>query len=320
MTTGMPDICARALAALAAARGEARIDPDASFAALAPVVARIPASVRAVTLAARFADRAMRAHGAFWFPQRETLLGCIGFPHALVAIDPHALAETTDLAQLDAREADLARALKDVPREGRALSVDDYARAFDPAFVQVLLLDEARVRSALAMPPAQAAGLLRDALRTSVEPMTADTLVDAWCAPLGQGEVRARERFVRLFGEVAGTAPAEEGFWADVVARLSARGDGAPRVLGLFAQDSARAVVESPHPRLYRVQLAVPLADGRPRDADGLVVRALELRAQLAKLARDANASQALAMRRATANELGDEGAAQKVGAALRRS
>jgi hypothetical protein len=319
-----PEIAERALAALAVLLRDARVPDDATFAQLAPVLSRIPPAARTVTLAARFAQRAMQTHGAFSFPQRETPLGCLGFPRALVAIDPYALAESalaSDVAQLDAREAELARAFADTPREGPALGVADYARAFDPAFVQFVLLDRARVERALTLPAAQAGGLLRDAVRASLDPTTADALIDAWCAPLERDEPRARERFVRLFAATAHGAPAEEGFWADVAFRGST-GSSGPRVLGVFLIEGTAAVVPGPMPRLYTVDAA------RARELDAstaaprgdIVDTARAIRAEVAQLARQAHAGIALAFRRATANELADDGGALKVSEALQRS
>ncbi len=285
MMPEMPEIFSRALAhieVVARDRGVAFDAATTPFAALTPLTAHVPRGPFVISLAALWSERAMKEHGAFWFPQREAPLGAaLGLPDALLALAPVELAqsalEKNNLADLDDRARELRESLARARDEGATaaavrgeqLSAEDYRALFDPAFVHFLAVDEARVAAALAMTTAQARTNLGDAIASAVsDPVKREALEGLWLRPLARlddarpladhapREPRAIEAFVRLFAAHAGTGAADESFWADVVLRRASPSEVAPglvpggdaataesRLLGVFRTEAARALV-----------------------------------------------------------------------------
>lgn len=350
----MPPIFARAMAHLAGVARDQKIafDVDTTpFAALAPLVTHVPRAPLVLSLAALWAARASKEHGAFWFPQREAPLGAaLGLPDALVALAPVELAQAAldknRLAELDDRARELRESLSRARDDdataaavrGEKLGVEDYRALFDPAFVQFLAVDEARVTAALALRVADARALLADAIVSAVsDPVKREALEGLWLRSLvrldagasvaeqARREPRAIEAFVRLFAARASTGAADESFWADVVLTAASSVDHAPgpRLLGVFRPEGARALVPSlgGRARAYLVdardlqaRLAPPVGARPTALSDDLREIAERRLDELSRL-RDKGA---LAFRRLTEAELPHEALAPAVSEALR--
>jgi hypothetical protein len=128
----------------------------------------------ALGLAGVFADRLISGDQAFWFPHREAPEGgMIGFPEAVLMLSPfQAVVEALTrgkLEGLDAVAADLRRALAQArfAPSGAApvrLRPEDYARLFDPGFLQFVVVDGRRAKELWAAKPSVLAADLRSAL------------------------------------------------------------------------------------------------------------------------------------------------------------
>ncbi len=315
-----------------------------------------------LAFAALLGRRLCERHGAFWFPERELPAGALGFPRAIIAVDPVALVDDAvaagALGALDDRARELAEALAragDAPA-GAALGPADYIELFDPGFVQFLIVDDARAAAALALPAGRAADALDEALASSaLAPDVREALERGWLSPLRALEAstplaaalstspstaappvgstmgstmgsttRAVERFARLAAAVAAGAPAEEGFFADVVVRLLPPPPPGPRLLGLFPLDAARPLVPGAAPaRLFLVDadvrsLLVSRAPPGKADARGDLLALAQARLdELRALVAGAGAGASLAFRRLTSSEAAAEDATAAVARAL---
>lgn len=125
-------------------------------------------------LAGALAERLVESDHAFWFPHREAPEGAmLGFPEALLMLSPlqavlDALARSK-LESLDAVTADVRRALGEArfaPVAGGPVRLrpEDYARLFDPGFLQFMVVDARRARELWAAKPAAVSADVRSAL------------------------------------------------------------------------------------------------------------------------------------------------------------
>jgi hypothetical protein len=139
----------------------------------------------ALGLAGVFADRLIESDQAFWFPHREAPEGgMIGFPEAVLMLSPfQAVAEALargKLERLDEVTADIRRSLAQArfAPTGAApvrLRPEDYARLFDPGFLQFMLLDPRRTKELWdAKPPVLSADLRAALARVSAQRMSAE--------------------------------------------------------------------------------------------------------------------------------------------------
>jgi hypothetical protein len=141
----------------------------------------------ALGLAGAFADRLIASDHAFWFPHREAPEGgMLGFPEAVLMLSPfQAVVEALSrgkLERLDEVTADIRRAIAQArfaPASGGTplrLRPEDYARLFDPGFLQFVRVDPRRLRELWdAKPPALAADLRAALARVSAQRMSAES-------------------------------------------------------------------------------------------------------------------------------------------------
>ncbi len=178
---------------------------------------------------------------AFWFPSRETPEGAaLGFPEALIMLSPFG-------AVVDALRRASLISLDDIVKDirvslGKAkfgvagpnpvrMTPQDYARLFDPSFVQLASLDGAKLQQTLDSTPSRLSIDLRDAvsranrLPPEVKQQVEQQLVtglqrlDA-TVPL-KAQVRKSPRIAELmallFAGKTSTGCAPQEFWSDVV-------------------------------------------------------------------------------------------------------
>jgi hypothetical protein len=202
----------------------------------------------ALGLATLLADRLISAHGAFWFPNRESPEGAmLGFPEALIVLSPYAAVADalshSNLGQLEATQGQIRQAIgqaKFAPRAASAapvrLNAGDYARLFDAGFVQLVLLDLEKTKTAWDSPPERLIHDLKDALGRLGEELPAQAraqLESQLVGSLGRlvpgkpvrsqsdGAARLLELLGHLFGAVDGSGSAPEEFWSEVVIPLA---------------------------------------------------------------------------------------------------
>jgi len=139
----------------------------------------------ALGLAGALADRLVASDQAFWFPHREAPEGgMIGFPDAVLMLSPfQAVVEALSrgkLERLDEVAADIRRALAQArfaPAGGAAVRLrpEDYARLFDPGFLQFMLLDGRKTKELWEAKPAALSADLRTGLtRVGAQRMSAE--------------------------------------------------------------------------------------------------------------------------------------------------
>jgi len=169
----------------------------------------------ALGLAGVLADRLIDSDQAFWFPHRETPEGgMLGFPEAVLMLSPfQAVVEALTrgkLERLDEVTADIRRALAQArfaPTGGAPVRLrpEDYARLFDPGFLQFMLLDPRRTKELWEGKPSVLAADLRAALgRVSAQRMSAEAKTQFEQQIAGS---LARLDPARSFGDQAGQAP-----------------------------------------------------------------------------------------------------------------
>ena len=128
----------------------------------------------ALGLAGALADRLIASEHAFWFPHREAPEGgMLGFPEALLMLSPlqavlDALARSK-LETLDDVTADVRRAMGEArfaPVAGGPVRLhpEDYARLFDPGFLQFMVVDARRAKELWAAKPSVVGSDIRAAL------------------------------------------------------------------------------------------------------------------------------------------------------------
>jgi hypothetical protein len=202
-------------------------------------------------LATLFADRLMAAHPAFWFPNRESPEGAmLGFAEALIVLSPYAAAadalSRAQLSQLDTTISQIRQGIGQAKFAPQAaanppvrLTAIDYARLFDPGFVQLMVLDLDKAKSAWDSPPEKLIRDIRDAVNRSGDQLSAQArgqlegqLVGSLSRlppgkPVrqnGEGAARLLELLGQLFGTVEGSGAAPEEFWGQVVFPLAFTG------------------------------------------------------------------------------------------------
>jgi hypothetical protein len=196
----------------------------------------------ALALAGVFAERLSTSHEAFWFPNRDAPEGAaLGFPEAIIMLSPFgAVMEAMmqgRLAKLDDLVKDLGNSLGQARfaaggPQGSKLAPPDYQRLFDPGFLQFVVLEPQKAKTAFESRPDALARDIREALgrtqpplpqeaRQQFEGQIVQTLMrlDAQlplseqmdCAP------RIAELVGHLCATVGGTGAAPEEFWGEIV-------------------------------------------------------------------------------------------------------
>lgn len=224
----------------------------------------------ALGLAGALGQRFSVSDGAFWFPNRESPEGAmLGFPAALIMLSPFgavvdALSQSK-LGKLEEVTQDLRRSLAQVkfaPGGGEArLTPDDYARLFDPGFIQFTVLDPTKVKTTLEAKPDKLAREIRDALgrtdkqlpaeaRGQFEQQVAGALqrldVNQTLGAQSARAPRLVELMIHLFGATAFTGSAPEEFWHDAVFPLAFI--GAPASFPPLDEDELEAAKQGVDP------------------------------------------------------------------------
>jgi hypothetical protein len=169
----------------------------------------------ALGLAGVFADRLIESDQAFWFPHREAPEGgMIGFPEAVLMLSPfQAVADALGRGKLERLEevtADIRRTLAQArfaPSGGAPVRLrpEDYARLFDPGFLQFMLLDPRRTKELWDAKPSVLSADLRAALaRVSAQRMSAEAKAQFEQQIAGS---LARLDPARTFGDQVAQAP-----------------------------------------------------------------------------------------------------------------
>jgi hypothetical protein len=205
----------------------------------------------ALGLAGVFAERMAVEHQAFWFPNRDSAEGAtLGFPDAVIMLSPFGAVMDSmtqgKLARLEELEADLRRTMGQVRFQGGApqslggggapkLGPQDYQRLFDPGFLQFVVLDSAKAKTAFESKPDALARDIRDALgrtnpalpqeaRGQFEQQIVGSLqrLDPAHSLAEQMErvPRIAELMGHMFATVGGTGAAPEEFWGEIVLPL----------------------------------------------------------------------------------------------------
>lgn len=225
----------------------------------------------ALGISAIFGKKLAEEDGGFWAQNRESPDGLImGFPDAIVMLSPFG-------AAMDALSRASLKQLEDIQKEVRAalgrarlslaggpqakLGPDEYERLFDPAFVQFVVLDEAKLKEAWEQPISGMTRNVRDALdRTGsqlppeVKKQVESQLLGALSSfdqqkPLLQ-QLQGAGRFVELAAHLNATnevtPPAPEEFWAAVALPLLFVGQ--PQTFPPFDDDEREAVKQGIDP------------------------------------------------------------------------
>jgi hypothetical protein len=242
----------------------------------------------ALGLAAVFAARLIQEHGAFWFPNRESIEGgAVGFPEALIVLSPFsAVADALSqakLARLDDIAKDIRTSLaktKFSPAAGgpQRLEPIDYQRLFDPGFLQFVRLDPAKAKSTWESTPDKLAREIRDALNRASKDLPAEAkgqleqqLVGALqrmeqSKSLGEQIERAprvAELMVHLFATVDGSGAAPSELWEDIV--LPLLHIGVPAQMPPLDEDELEVAKKGVDP-LFLFLDVVPYATPAPED------------------------------------------------------
>jgi hypothetical protein len=243
----------------------------------------------ALGLAAAFGQRLAASDQAFWFPMRESPEGgMLGFPEAVLMLSPftsvtEALSRA-QLAKLDDVAKDVRRALAEVrfaPTAGTPvrLTAQDYARLFDPSFLQFLALDKRRLDELWAGRPDKLARDLREALGragTRLAPESRTQLEQQLLGALGRldqgrplGEQleqapRLSELLADLFASSQRTGSAPDEFWEDAVFPLLFI--GVPDAFPPLDAEEVRAAQQGADPLLLFLD-TVPHRQPAPEDA-----------------------------------------------------
>ena len=243
----------------------------------------------ALGLAAAFGQRLAAEDKAFWFPMREAPEGAmVGFPEAMLMLSP--FTAVTDaltraqLAKLDDVAKDVRRALTEVrfaPTSGAPvrLSPMDYARLFDPSFLQFVALDRRRLDELWAARPDQLGRDLRDALAragTRLAPESRGQMEQQLLGALGRldpakgfGEQleqapRLAELLADLFAGMHRTGSAPDEFWEDAVFPLLFI--GVPESFPPLDAEAVGAAQQGADPLLLFLD-TVPYREPAPEDA-----------------------------------------------------
>lgn len=188
--------------------------------------------------------RLISEFNAFWFPNRDSLEGAaIGFPDELIMLSPFgAVADAlsaANLSKLDGLIADIRRTLAQARFAPQAASLpkltpDDYARLFDPGFLQFIAVDTQKAKTAWDGTPTTLTREIREGLSRATQlPKEARQQMESQllgalqrldpAKPLVEQleqVPRVAELYTHLFGTVDGTGFAPEEFWVQVVLPL----------------------------------------------------------------------------------------------------
>jgi hypothetical protein len=242
----------------------------------------------ALGLAAAFGQRLVDSEKAFWFPMREAPEGAmLGFPEALLMLSPFASVSDAllraQLGKLDDVQKDVRRALAEArfaPTAGAPvrLTPADYARLFDPSFLQFLALDKRRLDELWAARPDKLARDVREALGRAGTRLAAESraqLDQQLVGALGRLDTskalaeqlerapRLSELLVDLFASTRRTGSAPDEFWEDAVFPLLFI--GVPDSFPPLEAEEVRAAQQGADPLLLfldTVPYRQPAADG----------------------------------------------------------
>lgn len=242
-------------------------------------------------LAGFFAARLAKDHGAFWFPNRDSMEGAtVGFPEALIMMSPFgAVVDALQAANLNRLEeiqkdirTSLAQQKFSVAGAGapQRLGPDVYMRLFDPGFLQFAMLDANKVKEAVEATPSRLIRDVQDALNRSREiPAELNQQIQGQIVmalerldqnkPLidqANRAARAVELISHLFGTTTGTGAAPEEFWTDIV--LPILHIGAPDNFPPLGQEELEAVKQGADPLLLFVDV-IPFS--AQADEEGLL-------------------------------------------------
>jgi hypothetical protein len=241
----------------------------------------------ALGVAAALGKRLADEHGAFWFQHRESPTGIsLGFPGALMVLSPMSAAldalSQANLGQLEQVNTEIRTALgrARLAPAGQApmkLGPEEYEHLFDPALIQLVSVEPAKVKEALEKPAGELARTLREGLdRAKDLPQQVRQQIEAQLlgalsslAPnKGIAEQipqagRMAELLVHLFGTTEATAPAPEEFWAEVVFPLLFI--GAPTQFPPLEAEDKEALAQGADPLFLYLDL-VPYQSPAPED------------------------------------------------------
>jgi hypothetical protein len=198
--------------------------------------------VIALGLAGVLGERLHDEAKAFWFPYRESPEGAaLGFPEALIMLAPFGAVvdalRSAKLGKLEDVAKEIRKALAQVKFSGgqpMQLSPEDYMRLFDPAFVQLVAVNPAKLKETWATTPDKLSRQLSDAVHRAsklppeVKKQLEQQLVGALARmdatqPLIAQTARAPrivEAMGILFSATGMTGAAAEEFWTDVTMPL----------------------------------------------------------------------------------------------------
>ncbi|HYX90956.1 MAG TPA: hypothetical protein VE782_05305 [Myxococcaceae bacterium] len=217
-----------------------------------------------------FGKRLVAEHGAFYAQNRESPDGFVlGFPEAIIMLSPFGAAlealSRSDLPRLEETTKEIRAAL------GRArlgvsagaplrLAAQDYERLFDPALVQLVVLDQTRLKELWETPAGTLSRNVREALDRStqlpaeVKKPLESQLLGAFGAldpkktlveQMAQAG-RLSELAAHLAATVEATRPAPEEFWASIVFPFMLI--GAPQTFPPLDEDDRAALKEGVDP------------------------------------------------------------------------
>jgi hypothetical protein len=243
----------------------------------------------ALGLAAAFGQRLEASDKAFWFPMREAPEGAmLGFPEAVLMLSPFTTVtdalSRAQLVRLDDVVRDVRRALAEArfaPTAGAPLrlSPSDYARLFDPAFLQLVAVERRRLDELWAATPDRLARDVREALGRAGSRLAAESraqLEQQLVGSLGRldagkslGEQLERaprlgELLVDLFAGTQHSGSAPDEFWEEAVFPLLFI--GVPESFPPLDAEEVRAAQQGADPLLLFLD-AVPYREPAPDNA-----------------------------------------------------
>jgi hypothetical protein len=242
----------------------------------------------ALGLAGVFGHRLNKEFQAFWFPTREAPEGGnIGFPEALIMLSPFGAVvdalRRSALASLDDVTKDIRTSLGKAKFSVAAsakpvrLQPEDYARLFDPGFVQLLAIDNAKLAETLKVTPGRLMIDVREAVSraTRLPPEAKQQIEQQLVSGLQRfepsaslsGQVtrapRVAELMTFLFCAKQPTGCAPEEFWHDVVFPLLFV--GTPSSFPPLDEEELAAAKQGVHP-LFLLLEVVPFQFKSPED------------------------------------------------------